>query len=91
MTTPQDQESLIQYPSDFPIKIMGATHEDFTRTMVELVKLHDPEFHEVRMETRPSAQGNYLAITVTVRATSREQLDDLYRALSSHPMVKIVL
>ena len=40
---------------------------------------------------RPSAKGTYLALTATVRATSRVQLDDLYRALSSHPMVKVVL
>jgi uncharacterized protein len=91
MRTPQDPDSLIEYPSDFPIKIMGPMHQDFVRTMAALVTLHDPEFDEKKMETRPSAQGNYLGITVTVRATSRAQLDNLYRALSSHPMVKLVL
>ena len=84
-------ESLIEYPCDFPIKIMGAMQEAFAQTMVEVVTLHDPEFHAGKMEMRPSAKGNYLSLTVTVRATSREQLDTLYRALSSHPMVKVVL
>jgi putative lipoic acid-binding regulatory protein len=84
-------ESLIEYPSDFPIKIMGAMHDDFAQTMLELVLLHDPEFDAAKMEMRPSANGNYLSITVTVRATSREQLDNLYRALSGHHMVKVVL
>ena len=84
-------ESLIEYPSDFPIKIMGLTHDDFTPTIVELVTSFDPEFHEGKLELRPSSAGKYLAITVTVRATSREQLDELYRALSGHPMVKFVL
>lgn len=84
-------ESLIEYPSDFPIKIMGAMQDQFAQTMVELVILHDPDFHAGKMEMRPSSGGNYLALTVTVRATSREQLDNLYRALSSHPMVKVVL
>jgi putative lipoic acid-binding regulatory protein len=83
--------SLIEYPSDFPIKILGVMQDAFAQTMVELVVLHDPSFDAGKMEMRPSAKGNYLSLTVTVRATSREQLDNLYRALSSHPMVKVVL
>lgn len=84
-------ESLIEYPSDFPIKVMGATHIDFAATIVELVTQLDPTFHEGKMQSRPSAKGNYTGLTVTVRATSREMLDDVYRVLSSHPMVKMVL
>ena len=89
ISTPTD--SLIEYPSDFPIKVMGQRHDDFAQTIVEVVALHDPTFHAGKMEMRPSAKGTYLSLTVTVRATSREQLDNLYRALSSHPMVKVVL
>jgi putative lipoic acid-binding regulatory protein len=89
MIPPED--SLIEYPSDFPIKVMGATHVDFAATIVDVVLEFDPTFHIGRMEVRPSAQGNYTGLTVTVRATSRPQLDDLYRALSAHPMVKIVM
>ncbi len=89
MTAPA--ESLIVYPSDFPIKIMGAMHDRFAQTMVEVVLQFDPGFDAATMEMRPSAKGTYLSLTVTVRATSREQLDNLYRALSSHPMVKVVL
>jgi putative lipoic acid-binding regulatory protein len=89
MPTPND--SLIEYPSDFPIKIMGAMQDTFAQTMVEVVQKHDPEFHAGKMEMRPSSKGNYLSLTVTVRATSREQLDNLYRELSSHAMVKVVL
>jgi uncharacterized protein len=84
-------ESLIEYPSDFPIKIMGAMQDAFAQTMVDLVMEHDPSFHAGRMEMRPSSKGTYLSLTVTVRATSREQLDNLYRALTAHPMVKVVL
>jgi len=91
MTEPQARPSLIDYPSDFPIKIMGAMQDAFAETIVEVVLAFDPSFHAGRMEMRPSSKGNYLALTATVRATSREQLDDLYRALSSHPMVKVVL
>ncbi|MBV8666613.1 MAG: DUF493 family protein [Burkholderiaceae bacterium] len=88
---PVPNDSLIEYPSDFPIKVMGMMQETFAQTIADLVVLHDPTFHSGKMEMRPSAKGNYLSLTVTVRAISREQLDDLYRALSSHPMVKVVL
>jgi len=84
-------DSLIEYPCDFPIKIMGAMQDAFAQTMVDVVISHDPEFRAGKLEMRPSTKGNYLSLTVTVRATSREQLDNLYRALSSHPMVKMVL
>jgi len=89
MSHPTD--SLIEYPSDFPIKIMGLMQDSFAQTMVEVVVRHDPTFHAGKMEMRPSTKGTYLSLTVTVRATSREQLDNLYRELSSHPMVKVVL
>lgn len=91
LNMPLPNESLIDYPSDFPIKIMGAMQDAFAETMVEVVRRHDPEFHAGRMQMRPSSKGNYLSLTVTVRATSREQLDNLYRELSSHVMVKVVL
>jgi putative lipoic acid-binding regulatory protein len=84
-------ESLIEYPSDFPIKVMGPTHVDFAATIVDVVLGFDPTFHAGKMETRPSAKGNYTGLTVTVRAVSRDQLDALYSALSAHPMVKIVM
>ncbi|HAT30339.1 MAG TPA: DUF493 domain-containing protein [Janthinobacterium sp.] len=84
-------ESLIEYPSDFPIKVMGPTHIDFAPTIIEVVLGFDPSFHEGKLEARPSPKGNYTGLTVTVRATSREQLDALYTALSAHPMVKIVM
>ena len=85
------EDSLIEYPSDFPIKVMGRSHPDFAQTLTELVLQFDPEFDPATVEMRPSKGGNYLGLTFTVRATSRQQLDDLYRALHGHPMVSIVL
>jgi putative lipoic acid-binding regulatory protein len=70
---------------------MGHAHEEFAVTIVDVVKEHDPTFHHGRLEVRPSSKGTYVGLTVTVRATSREQLDNLYRALSGHPMVKMVM
>jgi len=84
-------DSLFEFPCDFPIKIMGKTHPEFAETIVSVVQQFDSEVDGTRIETRPSSGGNYTGLTVTVRATSREQLDDIYRALTGHPMVKVVL
>ena len=88
--TPPEQ-SLIEYPSAFPIKVMGAHVEGFVEAIVSVARHFDPSFDAASVETRPSRAGNYLGITITVTATSREQLDELYRTLSTHPMVKVVL
>ncbi|HSB98292.1 MAG TPA: DUF493 family protein, partial [Burkholderiaceae bacterium] len=84
-------DSLIEYPSEFPIKVMGARVDGFVEAIVEVARGFDPTLDAARVELRPSSGGNYLGITLIVTATSREQLDGLYRALTSHPMVKIVL
>lgn len=85
------EKSLIEYPSAFPIKVMGAHVEGFTEAIVAVARHFDPAFDASTVESRPSKAGNYLGLTITVMATSREQLDELYRALSTHPMVKVVL
>ncbi len=85
------EESLIEYPCDFPIKIMGKAEQDFAQITLAIVKHHAPDFDETTMEVRSSKGGNYLSITCTIRATSRSQLDALYRALTRHPMVSVVL
>jgi putative lipoic acid-binding regulatory protein len=85
------KESLIEYPCDFPIKVMGARVDGFAEAMVALAKQFDPGFDPATIEMRPSKAGNYLSLTLTIRATSREQLDNLYRALTGHPMVKVAL
>jgi uncharacterized protein len=83
--------SLIDYPSAFPIKVMGAQVAGFEAAMVLIAKQFDPAFDASTIERRPSKAGNYMGLTLTVMATSREQLDGLYRTLSTHPMVKVVL
>ena len=84
-------KSLIEYPSAFPIKVMGAQVEGFEAAMVAIALQFDPGFEAATVERRPSKAGKYLGLTLTVTATSREQLDELYRTLSTHPMVKVVL
>ena len=83
--------SLIEYPSPFPIKVMGANADGFVQAVTHIALAFDPGFDAATVELRSSKAGNYLGITITVTATSREQLDELYRTLSSHPMVKVVL
>jgi putative lipoic acid-binding regulatory protein len=85
------EDSLITYPCDFPIKVMGRAHDDFAPAMAEVAIGFDPAFDPATIEIRPSSSGNYLGLTLTVRVTSREQLDDLYRALHGHEMVSVVL
>ncbi|MBF6617619.1 DUF493 family protein [Pollutimonas thiosulfatoxidans] len=85
------EQSLIEYPSDFPIKVMGRARPDFAQTLTDIVMEFDPTFDPATVEMRPSKSGNYIGLTFTVRATSREQLDALYKALHGHDMVSIVL
>jgi len=85
------EQSLIEYPSAFPIKVMGAKVDGFEEAIVAVARNFDPAFDAATIERRPSKGGNYLGLTITITATSREQLDELYRTLSTHPMVKIVL
>ena len=85
------EPSLLEFPCDFPIKIMGKRADGFAQAVLETVLRHAPDFDAAAIEMRPSAKGNYLSLTCTIRAVSREQLDALYRELSAHPLVKIVL
>jgi hypothetical protein len=84
-------DTLLEFPCDFPLKIMGATRDDFAQTIVAVVLRHAPDFDPAGVIMRPSKAGNYLSLTCTIRATSKTQLDALYRELSSHPLVRVVL
>lgn len=88
---PTESASPLQFPTDFPIKVMGRRVDEFAQAIVAVVTEHAPDYDPATLQMRASKQGNYLSLTVTVHATSREQLDNLYRALTSHPLVKVVL
>lgn len=85
------QESLIKFPCDFPIKVMGETHDDFTHEIIKTILRLAPQFEADKIEMRGSSGGKYISLTCMVYVTSKPQLDDIYRALTSHPMVKVVL
>jgi len=91
MLTPPASSSLIEYPSLFPIKVMGEKSEGLVHAITTIARAFDPAFDAATIELRESKGGKYLGVTITITATSREQLDELYRTLSTHPMVKVVL
>jgi len=87
----EEKESVLIFPCTFPIKVMGRTQDGFAQAVADVVVRHAPDFDPAALEMRASKEGNWLSFTATVNATSREQLDDLYRELVAHPMVKMVL
>ncbi len=94
MTTPApapQEPSLIEYPSQFPIKVMGLNQAGFANDIVAIAQRFDPSYDRATLEERPSKSATYLGLTITITATSRQQLDDLYRALTAHAWVKTVL
>lgn len=85
------EPSLIKYPSDFPLKILGHTQPGFAQAVLTAVKRHAPDFDDTTLEMKTSKKGKYLSLTCVIRATSREQLDALYQELCDLPMVVMVL
>jgi hypothetical protein len=84
-------DSLFEFPCEFPIKAMGAAEPGFDELVVQIVRRHAPDLAEGAVSTRLSRGGRYLAVTVTVTARSREQLDAIYRALTDHEKVLMAL
>ena len=90
-TVAAHKDPLIEYPSRFPYKVMGVKADGFVHALTAIAQEFDPSFDASTIELRPSAKGNYIGVTLTITATSREQLDGMYRALAANPMVKVVL
>jgi len=86
-----DEPSLIEYPCDFPLKIMGKSQDGFAQAVLGVVRTHAPDFDGASMDMKASSGGKYVSLTCTIRATSRAQLDALYKALCDHPLVVMVL
>ncbi len=86
-----NEESLLTFPCEFPIKIMGRASENFEADVVAIVRKHAPDLSEATITNRPSRKGKYIAITVTVNATSKEQLDNIYLELNGHKSVVMTL
>jgi len=85
------EPTLLEYPCDFPVKILGHSQAGFAQAVLGVVQRHAPDFDGAAMEMKASRRGKYLSVTCVIRATSREQLDGLYQELCDHPMVVMVL
>jgi len=85
------EKSLIEFPCNFPLKIIGLLQDNFAQTIANIVKEYDKKFDETCIEMRPSKQNNYLALSLSVYVENQDQLDNIYKALSSHKLVKFVL
>ena len=88
---PDGEQELLRFPCDFPIKVMGRAEPGFELLVVEIVRRHAPELGEGAVSVRESSGGRYLAVTLTIRAESRAQLDAIYRELTAHPKVLMSL
>lgn len=88
---PEPEETLLEFPCAFPLKIMGRADDALAQTVLEIVVRHAPDFDGTTMQMRASRGGNYVSLTCTITARSKEQLDALYRELSTHPLVRVVL
>ena len=86
-----EQDSPLEFPCRFPIKIMGKEHPDFQDHVIGLISSHVGEITDADVVTRPSSNGNFIGVTVTISAESRDQLDNIYRSLTSSERILFVL
>ena len=84
---PSTEQSLMEFPCSFPIKVMGKAADDFDMLVVEIIRKYHPDVTEGAVKTRPSREGKYISVTVTINAQSREQLDNIYLDLTAHERV----
>lgn len=91
MAEPGEGLQLLTFPCVFPLKVMGRREDGFAQAVSDIVLRHVADFHPHTVEMRPSRNGRYISLTVTINARSREQLDALYTELSRHRMVMMVL
>lgn len=85
------KDTLLEFPCDFPLKIMGKSGGQLAQAVLAIVTRHAPEFDAATMEMRASSGGAYVSLTCTVLARSKAQLDALYSELTAHPLVRVVL
>lgn len=83
--------ALIDFPCDFPIKVMGEMQDGFAETITGLIQTVQPLFDASKIEMRASSGGKYISLTCHVQVASQDQLDAVYRLISAHPLVKFSL
>ncbi|HTM63731.1 MAG TPA: DUF493 domain-containing protein [Gammaproteobacteria bacterium] len=91
MTDDKQNESLLTFPCEFTIKVFGEMEPDFEQLIYKLIKPHAPNLSSGAFQSRVSENGKYLSLSITLYVESREQLDNIYKALSSSPKVLMAL
>jgi len=86
-----DQDTLFDFPCQFPIKVMGKACEEFEHEIIKIMQVHIADFKESALTRRDSAKSNYVSLTVTITATSRKQLDAIYMDLTASELVIMAL
>ncbi|MBZ4201419.1 MAG: DUF493 family protein [Methylotenera sp.] len=89
--TDNSKPALIDFPCDFPIKVMGEMQAGFAETITGLIQSVQPAFNAANIEMRASSGGKYISLTCHVQVASQAQLDAVYRLISAHPLVKFSL
>ena len=84
-------EKLLDFPADFPLKVMGRRVDGFAQAIADLVVEHLPQFDPATIELRSSSKGTYISLTLALRVDTRAQLEAVYRAVAAHPWVRVVL
>ena len=82
-----DEETIMEFPCQFPIKAMGKVEDNFDALIVSIVRNHVSDLTENAVKSRLSKEGKFISITVTVQAESKQQLDNIYRELTAHEKV----
>ncbi len=90
MTVPK-AEKLLDFPCDFPIKMMGREQPAFRDAAVALIERHTGKIRSDAIRTALSRNGNFLSVTVTIKAQNQQQLDDIYSDLSEHEEILVAL
>ena len=85
------EESALDFPCEFPIKAMGRADDNFDAVVVGIIRKHAPDFLDSTVKSRLSKGGNYVSVTVTINARSREQLDNIYLDLTANELVLVAL
>ncbi len=86
-----DQESLLEFPCEFQIKVMGLAEDSFDQLVVEMIEKHVDDLPATSVKIQESSHGKYCSVTVTITAESKSQLDTIYRELSEHDRVMMAL
>lgn len=81
------EETLFEFPCQFPIKAMGKSDVELPVVVTEIVRRHVSEVDEAALKTRLSKDGNYVSVTLIIEATSKQQLDAIYQDLTNHPHI----